>query len=83
MDFQPSDLCDVCGGEVPPGEAVKEELSAADAMCPTPMVFHRQCYDQASAIWQPDPDSYCTTDPMFPETQRWTVPAEATKEPGG
>ena len=71
----PTELCDVCGGEVPPGEAVKAELAAANAMCPTPMTFHPNCYEQASAIWQPDPDSYCTTDPEFPETAQWTTPS--------
>ncbi len=74
MDIQPLELCDVCGGEVEASEAVKAELSAADAMCPTPMTFHPQCYEQAAAIWQPDPDSHCTTDPAFPETAQWTTP---------
>jgi hypothetical protein len=74
MDMTPAELCDVCGAEVPPSEAVKAELSAAAAMCPTPMTFHQRCYEQAGAIWQPDPDSYCTADPDFPETAQWSVP---------
>ncbi len=76
--MKPLELCDVCGGEVEASEAVKAELSAADAMCPTPMTFHQQCYEQASAIWQPDPDSYCTTDPAFPETAQWATPQDAS-----
>ena len=72
MEFTPSELCDVCGAEVTADEAVKAELSAADAMCPSPMTFHPACYEKASALWQPNPDSYCVTDPEFPETQQWT-----------
>lgn len=70
--MKPAELCDVCGGEVDPAEAVKTELAAANAMCPTPMTLHQRCYEQASAIWEPDTDSYCTTDPEFPETAQWT-----------
>lgn len=77
MEFTPSAMCDVCGGEVPPEEAVTADLSAADAMCPSPMVLHKACRDQASAMWQPDPDSYCTVDPEFPETAQWTVPQDS------
>jgi hypothetical protein len=68
------EMCDVCAQVVPPDEAVREELSVAGAMCPSPMVFHRECYERASELWQPDPDSYCTVDPMFPETGQWTNP---------
>ncbi len=77
-EMKPAELCDVCGGEVEPSEAVKTELAAANAMCPTPMTFHPQCYEQASAVWAPDPDSYCTTDPEFPETAQWT-PSDVTR----
>ena len=83
LEMKPSELCDVCGGAVPAEEAVKAELSAADAMCPTPMTFHKACYEQASRIWQPDPDSYCTTDPDFPETQQWTIPADPVQQARG
>lgn len=67
-------MCDVCAQVVPSDEAVREELSVAGAMCPAPMVFHKECYERASELWQPDPDSYCTVDPMFPETAQWTTP---------
>ena len=76
MEMRPAALCDACGGEVEASEVVRAELSAADAMCPTPMTFHPQCYERASAVWQPDPDSYCTTDPEFPETAQWTQPQQ-------
>ena len=77
--MKPAELCDACGGEVEASEAVKTELSAANAMCPTPMTFHQHCYDRASAIWKPDPDSYCTTaDPEFPETAQWALPEQPT-----
>ena len=66
------ETCDVCGAPVPASEAVREEVSVGDMMCPTPMTFHPACYEKASALWQPNPDSYCVTDPEFPETQQWT-----------
>ncbi len=68
------DMCDVCGAEVPPGEGHRAELAVSGAMCPTPMAFHDECFEQASHLWQPDPDSLCTVDPLFPETAQWTVP---------
>ena len=83
MEIKPVELCDVCGVPVPAEEAVKVELSAADAMCPTPMTFHKDCSEKASEIWQPDPDSYCTVDPEFPETQQWSIPIDAAEKTGG
>lgn len=73
--------CDVCGQPVPVDDMVKAELSVAGAMCPTAMTFHTACHEQASVMWQPDPDSYCTVDPLFPETGQWVLPEEA--EGGG
>ncbi|MGH9269279.1 MAG: hypothetical protein ACRD0D_14030 [Acidimicrobiales bacterium] len=75
--MQPPQLCDVCGDAVPPEDAHVAELSVSAAMCPTPMTFHKGCYEKASELWQPDPDSYCTVDPMFPETARWVLPEDA------
>lgn len=66
------DLCDLCGAEVPPDEGHRAELSVGASMCPTPMAFHDQCWVQASHLWQPDPDSTCTTDPLYPETAQWS-----------
>ena len=66
--------CDVCGQAVPADDMVKTELTVAGAMCPTAMTFHTACHEKASAMWQPDPDSYCTVDPLFPETGQWVVP---------
>lgn len=67
--------CDVCGQNVPADDMIKTELTVAGAMCPTAMTFHTGCYEKASSMWQPDPDSYCTVDPLFPETAQWAVPA--------
>lgn len=67
--------CDVCGQEVPPEDYYSAELTASGAMCPSPMTFHKACYEQAASMWHPDPDSYCTVDPLFPETAQWTQPA--------
>ena len=66
--------CDVCGQNVPADDMVKTELTVAGAMCPTAMTFHTACYEQASVMWQPDPESYCTVDPLFPETAQWVLP---------
>ncbi len=80
MEPNPSpapEMCDVCGQDVPAEDAFKAELSVAGAMCPTPMTFHKACYEQASAMWQPDPDSICVNDPDFPETKRWTRSEDA------
>ena len=71
------ELCDVCGQPVPPEEAYRAELTVSGAMCPSPMTFHPPCYERASSLWQPDPDSYCTVDPLFPETAQWSTPVEA------
>ncbi len=72
-----AEQCDVCGQDVPTDDMVKTELSVANAMCPTAMVFHQACFEKASALWEPDPDSYCTVDPLFPETGQWVLPDDA------
>lgn len=69
--------CDVCGKSVPADDVIKTELTVAGAMCPTAMTFHTACYEKASVMWQPDPDSYCTVDERFPETGQWVLPEEA------
>ena len=70
------EMCEVCAQVVPPGEGVRAEMSVSGAMCPSPMLFHDECYEKASALWQPDTDSYCTVDPEFPETGQWTLPEQ-------
>lgn len=73
-------MCDVCGLDVPAGEGVSSEVSVAGAMCPTPMAFHKACFEEASKMWTPDPDSYCLVDDRFPESQQWDkLQAEADK----
>ena len=74
----PTEICEVCGLEVDPADAVRTEVSVGDMMCPTAMTFHRACHERASELWQPDADSYCTTDPEFPETQTWQTPGAST-----
>ena len=64
-------MCDVCGKEVPAGTGKREEVGVSGAMCPAPMAFHDDCWERASQMWQPDPDSYCEVDPLFPETAQW------------
>lgn len=76
------EACEVCGGAVEPQDAVRAELSVGEQMCPTPMTFHKACYERASVLWKPDPDSYCVTDPMFPETSEWT-PRETSEHGAG
>lgn len=70
--------CDVCGLNVAADDMVKSELSVLGAMCPTAMTFHKGCFEQASSMWKPDPDSYCTVDPLFPETGQWVLPEDAS-----
>ena len=70
------EMCEVCAQVVPPGEGVRAEMSVSGAMCPSPMLFHQECYEKASELWQPDTDSYCTVDPGFPETAQWTLPEQ-------
>lgn len=70
----PGALCDVCGQETDPATAYQAELTVSGAMCPSPMNFHPECYEQAAYLWKPDPDSYCTVDPLYPETGQWTAP---------
>ena len=76
------EMCDACGQSVPADDMVKKELTVAGAMCPTAMTFHAACYEKAAAMWQPDPESYCTVDPMFPETGQWAAP-ETGSVPSG
>lgn len=64
-------MCDVCGKEVPPDAGHREELAVGSAMCPAPMAFHEECWAAASAMWEPEADSYCQVDPLYPETGRW------------
>ncbi len=75
-----AESCDVCGRDVPTDDMVKTELTVAGAMCPTAMTFHTACYEQAAAMWQPDPESYCTVDPLFPETGQWVLPEDSRPE---
>lgn len=66
------ETCEVCGTDVAEGEIVRAELSIGEMMCPTPMSFHRACYEQASNLWKPNLDSTCIVDNEFPETAQWT-----------
>lgn len=69
--------CDMCGKDIT-NDAVRAELSFGEgAMCPTPMTMHKACYEKASQLWQPDPESTCVVDPLFPETEQWTPRVEA------
>lgn len=68
---RPTEVCELCGGPVGPDDVVRTEVTVAALMCPTPMVFHRDCYAQANQVLTEDPDALCVTDPLFPETGRW------------
>ena len=72
--------CDACGLPVAPEDAFRGELAVGDMMCPAPMLFHKACYEKASELWKPDPDSYCTVDSEYPETAQWSqeVPPQTT-----
>jgi hypothetical protein len=75
--------CDICGREVAPEDYYTAELTVSGAMCPSPMTFHKACYEAASDMWKPDPDSYCTVDPLFPETAQWTQAQRSVEETAG
>lgn len=68
----PTEICEACSAPVDSADAYRAELTVGDMMCPSPMVFHRDCYEQAKHLWQPNPDSICVSDPEYPETQQWT-----------
>ncbi|MBW3562828.1 MAG: hypothetical protein KY437_10070 [Actinobacteria bacterium] len=67
----PTETCEACGRDVAPEEARRAELTVGDMMCPTPMVFHEECYEQASGVWEASGTSCSSPDPEFPETERW------------
>lgn len=70
---RPIETCEVCGGEVSDETARRADLSIGDAMCPTPMTFHEDCFEQAADLWKPpSEDSTCVVDPAYPETAQWT-----------
>ena len=77
----PGDQCDLCGLEVPADQGHRAELSVGSSMCPTPMAFHDDCWEKASALWQPDPDYACDVDPRFPETGQWPRAGAPEAEP--
>lgn len=74
------ETCDVCGGEVSAGEAVRAEVNVDQLMCPTAMICHPACYERAAELWEPDPQASCGYDPAFPETAQWAAspPRERT-----
>ncbi|HVL99213.1 MAG TPA: hypothetical protein VM324_07975 [Egibacteraceae bacterium] len=74
------ETCEACGSEVAAAEAVRVEMAVEDLMCPTPMSFHRECYESADQVWGPPTgESLCAVDPEFPdETRRWLEISGAT-----
>lgn len=73
--MKPRESCDMCGQDIS-GKTIRAELSFGEgAMCPTPMTMHEKCYEKASELWQPDPESTCVIDREYPETQKWTPEA--------
>jgi len=47
---QPIPTCDVCGGGVSEDERTDAALTLADTMCPSPMTFHRSCFEGAQEM---------------------------------
>lgn len=72
--MDPPELCELCAEQVSPEDAYRAELSVGDLMCPTPMTFHRACYERAAEIWQPGDATMCGYDPDLPETGQWPSP---------
>ena len=46
----PVATCDICGGGVVEEEQIHAALTLGGTMCPTPMTFHRSCYEAAQAM---------------------------------
>jgi len=70
-EIHPDELCEACGRVVSGEDAFRAELAVSEAMCPSAMVFHQECYEKAAHLWKPDPESSCTYDTRFPETTQW------------
>jgi hypothetical protein len=68
------ELCELCAGYVDVDDAYRAEMAVGDLMCPSPMTFHRECYEKASEIWEPGDDAMCGYDPEHPETGQWPSP---------
>jgi hypothetical protein len=69
---QPPPTCEACGLDVAPDEAVTREMTfGEEAMCPTPMSFHPECFERSRELWYEPAESLCSVDPEFPETARW------------
>jgi hypothetical protein len=47
---RPVATCDICGGGVAGEEQLDAALTLGGTMCPTPMTFHRSCYEAAQAM---------------------------------
>jgi hypothetical protein len=47
---QPVATCDICGGGVAEEEQIDAALTLGGTMCPTPMTFHRSCYEAAQVM---------------------------------
>jgi hypothetical protein len=69
--LNPTEMCDVCGGEVSAEEAVRTEVMSGELMCPTAMVLHPACHERASEMWRTDPESSCVVDTEYPEVMQW------------
>jgi hypothetical protein len=46
---RPVATCDICGAGVVEEEQIDAALTLGGTMCPTPMTFHRSCYEAARA----------------------------------
>lgn len=44
---RPVATCDICGGGIAEEEQIDAAFTLGGAMCPTPMTFHRSCYEAA------------------------------------
>ena len=47
---RPVPTCDICGGGVLEEDQIDAALTLGGVMCPTPMTFHRSCYEAAQAM---------------------------------
>lgn len=72
--MQPVEVCEICGTDVDATNVVRAEVSVGGIMCPSNMVMHQACYEQAESVLKPDAEAACLVDPDFPEMEQWSFP---------
>ena len=67
---RPVATCDICGGGVAGEEQIDAAFTLGGTMCPTPMTFHRSCYEAAQAMLGSASDTLLCEAPAEDERSR-------------